>query len=394
MRNIIITGGELHNKGAQAMTFMMVDVLKKRFPTHEIFLLSELDQKRPAKERAQYAFQFMGWYPIKFAKCQHNSALRMLCRLRNRAELAEAENIYKNTDLMVDISGYALGSVWSSQNNNNYLDHLEFAKAFKIPVYLMPQSFGPFDFQDDAGRKILKRCKKLLPYAKVIYAREQEGYDELIAEFGLQNVRLGKDIVLCGNEPDLETVFREKPVWQLPTIEANAVGIIPNLRNNGTQGGKQQEAIYVAIVKQLLSMGKSVYLLCHSTQDAAICQSIKASFSDEQAVTYLEQDFNCIEFNTLVKRFQFLIASRFHAIVHAYKNGIPCVVLGWADKYRQLLKLFGQDQYLVDMRQTIDMQRLENTIAQMELCRNSEAGHILEKLPELKKEDVLQTPFL
>ena len=29
MRNIIITGGELFNKGAQAMTFVAVDELKK-----------------------------------------------------------------------------------------------------------------------------------------------------------------------------------------------------------------------------------------------------------------------------------------------------------------------------------------------------------------------------
>ena len=32
MRNIIITGGGLENKGAQAMTFITVNELAKRFP--------------------------------------------------------------------------------------------------------------------------------------------------------------------------------------------------------------------------------------------------------------------------------------------------------------------------------------------------------------------------
>ena len=41
MRNIIITGGELFNKGAQAMTFVTVNELKKRFPDHQIYLLSK-----------------------------------------------------------------------------------------------------------------------------------------------------------------------------------------------------------------------------------------------------------------------------------------------------------------------------------------------------------------
>ena len=151
MRNIIITGGELFNKGAQAMTFIAVDEMKKRFPDHKILVLSEMDLQRPKEEREQYVFGFIGWYPIKFARCQTNSVSRGLCLLRNRKELLEAENIYKNADLMVDVSGYALGSNWSEETCNHYLDHLEFAKAFHIPVYLMPQSFGPFQFQGKAG---------------------------------------------------------------------------------------------------------------------------------------------------------------------------------------------------------------------------------------------------
>ena len=43
MKNIIITGGELFNKGAQAMTFITVDEMKKRFTDHNIYVLSEMD---------------------------------------------------------------------------------------------------------------------------------------------------------------------------------------------------------------------------------------------------------------------------------------------------------------------------------------------------------------
>ena len=84
MRNIIITGGELFNKGAEAMTFIAVDELKKRFPNHKIYVLSDMDLKRPKEEKEKYAFSFMGWYPVKFAKCQSNWRLRVLCKLKNR----------------------------------------------------------------------------------------------------------------------------------------------------------------------------------------------------------------------------------------------------------------------------------------------------------------------
>ena len=93
MRNIIITGGELFNKGAQAMTFITVDEIRRRFPDHAIYLLSEMDLARPETERKQYAFDFTGWYPIKFARCQNHLPLRLLCKLRNGRELTEAEAI-------------------------------------------------------------------------------------------------------------------------------------------------------------------------------------------------------------------------------------------------------------------------------------------------------------
>jgi len=195
MKNIIITGGGMVNKGAQAMTLIAVHELRVRFPEHRIFLYSPVDLANKKLDKSQFAFDFTGWYPMKFAHCQRNPLQRAIILLRSRSELLEAEAIYRNTDFIVDISGYALGSNWSDKICNDFLDILEFTQGFNIPVYLMPQSFGPFDF--GADRKVLNdRIKKLLPTAKVIFAREQEGYDALVNTYGLTNVRLATDLVL------------------------------------------------------------------------------------------------------------------------------------------------------------------------------------------------------
>ena len=124
MKNIIITGGELFNKGAQAMTFVTVNELKKRFPEHQIYLLSEMDKNRTEEEKKRYKFEFTGWYPIKFARAQKNLLLRLACIARNYDEFAECENLYRNCDLMVDISGYGLGTNWGIANCKKYLDQL------------------------------------------------------------------------------------------------------------------------------------------------------------------------------------------------------------------------------------------------------------------------------
>lgn len=387
MRNIIITGGELFNKGAQAMTFITANEIRKRFPEHRIYLLSEMDLARPVKERAIYTFDFTGWYPIKFAKSQHNPLLRLICKLRNGKELAEAEALYRNCDIMIDISGYALGSNWSAQNNNRYLNHLEFAKSFGIPVYLMPQSFGPFDFGENHPG-VNDRCRKLLPACKAILAREQEGYDALVNTYGLTNVRLAPDLVLNNKGIDLANVFKEVPPMDLPEITPGSIAIVPNGRNLSVGNDEEVLALYQAAIRCGLEQGKTVYLLHHATSDAALCAQLKARFADTARVVLLDTEFSCLEFNELVQKFDYLVASRFHSIVHAYKNAIPCVILGWAKKYEDLSAQFDQRAYLFDVRKRVEANTLCLAMERINGARDKESKRIRDLLAGLQKENV------
>ena len=387
MRNVIITGGELFNKGAQAMTFVAVNEIKKRFPNHRVYLLSEMDLARPAEERAKYAFDFTGWYPIKFARSQHNVMLNLWCRLRNGAEFREAEELYKNCDAMIDISGYALGANWSAQNNDRYLNHLEFARAFDIPVYLMPQSFGPFDFGEE-NPGIDERCRKLLPTCKAILAREQEGYDALVSTYGLANVQLAPDLVLNNKGSDLTDIFKEVPQFEFPEIASGSIAIVPNGRNLTVGNDEEVLALYQAAIQRGVEQGKKVYLLHHATSDAAICAQLKERFAAEEKVVLLEREFSCLEFNELVKCFDYLVASRFHSIVHAYKNGIPCAILGWAKKYEELSEQFGQREYLFDVRGHVEPSALCAAMDRLNQDSALESRNIRKRLEDVQKENI------
>lgn len=387
MKNIIITGGGMVNKGAQAMTLIAVHELRERFPDHRIFLYSPVDLANKKLDKSQFAFDFTGWYPMKFAYCQHNPLQRAMTLLRSRSELLEAEAIYRNTDFIMDISGYALGSNWNDKICNDFLDILEFAQGFNIPVYLMPQSFGPFDF--GADRKVLNdRIKKLLPTAKVIFAREQEGYDALVNTYGLTNVRLAMDLVLGNKGIDLEKVFKDRPDMNLPEIAENSVAVIPNSMNVNVSSQEAVLTMYMDVVEKLLNLDKKVYLLSHSSMDAELCRTLKERFEMQKDVVLLEQDFSCLEFNELVQKFQYLVASRFHSIVHAYKNGVPCIALGWATKYHDLLKLFEQEQYVFDVRTESGTADMLLAIERMNSCYAEESAKIRRGLAAVQKENV------
>lgn len=99
---------------------------------------------------------------------------------------------------------------------------------------------------------------------------------------------------------------------------------------------------------------------------------------------------NCLEFSEIIKQFEFVIASRFHSIVHAFRNGIPCIALGWATKYYELMEMFDQEQYMLDLRQGIKVDEVEERIDSMILEREEVSLIIQERLEELRENSVFE----
>lgn len=389
MKNIIIAGGGLVNKGAQAMTLISICELKKRFPDHRICLLTWDASPAAQKKHAMYDLELLEVPPLKFSQAARDPVKKALYTLRYRKSFTRVDKIYRNTDLLIDVSGYALGSNWSAKVCNDYLDCIEHALAYRIPVYLLPQSFGPFDYSDEAGRAIDARTRRLFPKVKRIFAREQEGYDALVSHYGLTNVSLTHDMVLASRIEDYSPALREKPVFELPLIPDNSIALIPNVRV-GDSGANDPLAVYTAAIRCALERGVYVYLTYHSTQDRNLCTQLKESFAEDERVVLLDQDHSCMEFNELVKKFRFVVASRFHSIVHALKNGIPCVALGWATKYENLMGLFGQEGYVFDLRKPLDLLMVEKAVVDMAQNWQQEREVICTTLPELQKENVFE----
>lgn len=382
MKNIIITGGGLINKGAQAMTYIAISELSFRYPDHKILLMTTEPLDKSKLEIKSDLVSKICWYPIKYAKAQSNPIIKLLCKIRNKKEYEEAVSIYSNCDLMIDISGYALGSNWPDKICSDFLDNIEFAKAFNIPVVLMPQSFGPFEY--DESSVIDKRIRELLPYVSVICAREEEGYDYLVNRYMLTNVVLRTDIVL-NSSLDL---YKESPITKIPEVLDNSVAIIPNDRIVKVYGEDNAISLYSSVIDRLLINKFNVYLVSHSNYDMELCDRLKSNYCNDDKVSVIKQELSCIEFNELVKSFKFCVASRFHSVVHAYKNGVPCIVLGWAVKYRDLAGIFAQDKYVFRVEGVFDKSDILNAIDNMSSNAENESKVITNKLESIQYNNV------
>ena len=112
---IVITGGQLFNKGAQAMTFITADEMAKRYPDKEVVLLSNMDSRRSKEEREQYTFRIQKYPGALQLLLLKNKLTAAILRKIGKTETKAYEALMKETAAVIDVSGYALGSNWDSK---------------------------------------------------------------------------------------------------------------------------------------------------------------------------------------------------------------------------------------------------------------------------------------
>ncbi|WP_170292762.1 polysaccharide pyruvyl transferase family protein [Metabacillus idriensis] len=394
MRYIIIVGGELRNKGAQAMTFTVVDEMKKRYPEKEVVLFSSVFTDREKNEMKQLNFRVLPWtlrIKMKMMGFPNNLNLGLKEFAKYifkgtelpKEKMDEIKKVLENADLMVDISGYALSSQQGYMTTIKYLCNIMIAEQYGIQMYLLPQSFGPFNYNENDRRKLIPLIEKHLQYPKKLYVREKDGLKNL-KTFNLGNVTHNYDIVLQGEEYTISNIYREYNFKNLDILE-NSVAIIPNEKVMMHGNSEKLYEVYKQIISSLLENGKNVYLIRHSYEDLKINENIKKMFSNEDRVKLLFEDFNCIQIDNIIKQFDFIIASRYHSIIHAYKNSVPALVFGWAIKYQELLGHFSQEKYLFDVRESQSDEKVREKLDYLLKYNKKESKTINEKMKHFNK---------
>ncbi|WP_254272338.1 polysaccharide pyruvyl transferase family protein [Haloarcula marina] len=390
--NIVIVGGELFNKGAQAMTFTVVDRLKRRFPGKSIYLFSNRDYQRDSIEKEQYDFTILPWSGGARIDAMSSIVPAVYDDPYPQTAHQEVKAVLNDCAFIIDINGYALSSQWGFQQSLQYMSNLISAKRKKIPIYILPQSIGPFSYPHAAATILKPLFSAFLPSAEVICPREKEGI-KCLRPYTTENVQLESDIVLQYQDYNLENVFTEVPEFQVPDVEGDAVGVVPNSRLVERKERDQLKDMYIAILETLLDQGKNVYVLRHSSEDEEICTWIKSLFDDDNHIYLLDDELNAIELEQTIEQFDYLIGSRYHSLVHSYRNGVPVIAIGWATKYGELLESFDQSAYFFDGRNKIDISQLEAAIRQLDTKKEDEKERIQEHIETIHQSDLLTQLF-
>jgi colanic acid/amylovoran biosynthesis protein len=358
VKTFIITGGHTSNKGAQAMVFAVVQYIKDRNPDCDIWMFSH-----HTENNKELNFNNLTWDDrlvkrLIFGKFRY--FIKPSTNYRN-------ENIVikklKEADMIIDVSGFELASQFGFKSSLNYLLRIALAKKMSCKIVLLPQSFGPFNYNNIIQRVLLYGLMKYyLKYPVKIFAREEQGFNDL-KRFTKNNLLRSLDIVLLTEKPKSHIVFKENSSFSLNTkIKEKGVAIIPNSKLLVWNKYNKLYEIYYDIIKYLNSRGYHVYILRHSFEDLQLCKDIYKIVDSNPKVSLLYDDYNCIDLYEIISQMDFVIASRYHSLIHAYKSGVPALVIGWAEKYKELMSVFGQQQYYFDVRERFEAPKVIKNI--------------------------------
>lgn len=391
---VLITGAQFKNKGAQSLLFSMVDQLRKKDPDIDIYYLPLDDYRKYNKDDFRFNIIYGGMEAHYYENKPYMRPYLLLKAFARKlikkgsvgaGDVRALHRVLPEIDAIIDVSGYQLTSKFPNEMNRKFLYYIEEAKRYSKKVVLMPQSFGPFDYKEQKD-EMMALIRKNLNEADLVFARESEGYDILKDQFSVSKLRLSPDLVLQTGEIDYSTIYTTIPAFDYPKLETTGnVAVIPN--SETFRHGSEQTilGIYKNVIEHLLAKDKEIYIFRHSN-DLSACEKIYRMFEGSQKVHLIKEEFECAEYSEFVKQFDYIITSRYHAIVHAYKESVPAVIFGWAIKYQELAKLFGQSGYVFDITSgDADLNAISASLDEMELRHRDESARLTETLESLKE---------
>jgi polysaccharide pyruvyl transferase WcaK-like protein len=353
---IELRGVEFHNKGAELMLLAILEKVRSRFPT-AIFVM-EVSKITPLEKQRKLGI---------YAKLE-------VQRLWNRGRSIGQFNFLtpgylkrcggmiteNEVDVVLDGSGFAFGDFWGPEYAQRRLSNCiaRWKKAGK-KVVLLPQAFGKFENQ-----KLQEEMKRIISRADLIFARDRFSYGYL------------REVQQNDSNTFLKPDFTNLIAGHVPLYfdaAALEVAIIPN--NKLVQSGVfSSKAAYLDFLKRTVDIvaakGKKPFFLIHEgRKDLDLAEHVNADFGMQVPIV-VEDDPLAVK--GMIGLCEAVITSRFHGLVSALTQSVPCLCVGWSHKYVALMEDYDYAEGLL-VDKDLSAEGLTQKIA-MILDEDSRAG--------------------
>ena len=359
MKRIFIKAFTAENLGDD----LFVKVLCERYPMHHFYISA-----RALHDRALKAIPNLTVFSRSATK---GKWLRRIKKVIGKLGF--------DIDFAYDAQVYIGGSIFiefkDPSSYNFYFKTLyNSRKRPQIPYFIIGANFGPYETEEF----IEKHKYYFLHQVDDICMRDLNSY-HLFSE--LPNVRYAPDI-LC--------------TYQLPAAPKKNMILVSCIFYDSREEIRQfdndaYEKKMIELCEYYIAQNKEICLLsmCSPQQDHVMCQRIKNKFANH--VTVVEYRGNIDEVTRLFSAAEYVIASRFHAMVLSWIAKTPVFPIYYSDKTLNVIKDYGFTGEYTDINEfsslsceQIDANRLNSYIFNPEKLQTEAQNHFL-KLDEFLK---------
>lgn len=243
------------------------------------------------------------------------------------------------------------GGITSTYSMYFWVYHIILAAALKKPVYVMPNSMGPFE---GPGVKWIARFA--LRKCKMVTSREVFTQKKVREELGLK----------IENYPDLafflkKTEIEKKDIFQRYQLPSDKKLVAITVRPYRFPKAENPEDAYrkfkieiSLFIKWLYESGYMPVIVEHTLainsheNDAACIRDVTAMLDNYMYRIISDKTLNCRDLKAIYGMCDYIVGTRFHSVIFSLGCGVPSIAISYVgNKTLGIMHDIGLDDYVV-----------------------------------------------
>lgn len=292
------------------------------------------------------------------------------------AEKRHSIKVIENVDAVIMKGGGLLqtyGGLSSTYSMFFWVYPLLLAHVLRKPVYIMPNSFGPFK-----GPLVKWIAKLALNKSKMVLCRENLSKDLLKQELNIEakttadlafylktHSTLKEDILKLYNLPtDRKIVAITVRPYRFPGIQ------------NPEKAYKKYKSDIAAFAEWLYDNGYMPAFVEHTLainehEDDGKCIKGILEILDSSKYRFISDDnLDCIDLKTIYSYFDYIIGTRFHSVIFSFGTGVPGIAISYiGNKAIGIMNDIGLSEFVVKI-EDVSFELLKNLFIKLNYNEN------------------------
>jgi colanic acid/amylovoran biosynthesis protein len=265
---------------------------------------------------------------------------------------------------------HSAGKITDSYKIYYFLFHIIFAQSLNKPVYVMPNSYGPFNGLGVAPlvRKVLKRCK-------IVTVRESISR-KMLSEIGIN----------AYSYPDLgfgllKSDRQNNEIKNLRKLYPNRKLVGITARPYRFPGCPEPEKKYINYIENIVHFSRWLYeegclpvfiehTLSETTHenDGSCIDEIVSKLNKNEYALIANKDYNCRDLKAIYSEFDYMVGTRFHSVIFALSEQVPSIAITYGgNKGQGIMRDLALQDYAISMSE-FDAEKAKFTFRK--LCEN------------------------